>query len=229
LRLRGSDLKAAFLGRPAQQTRKETLMRVRTIALALFAVFALSAVATSAASAAPEFSKAKDTFTTSSGESVLKGTGLTITCKKDTGSGEVTSKTTVNGTVKFEGCKGEILGNKCPETISSTLVGTLGSVAKAEATSEVGLLFKAKEGAFAEFKCGSLNFKVEGSVAGEVTPTKTLSKTGKVIFALNGSAQKIKEITVEGKKEKPSLKAFGLASTLQSNEENTFAEAIEVA
>lgn len=204
-------------------------MRIKTITLAALAVLAASAVTASAALAAPEFSKAKDTFTTSSGESVLAGTGLTITCKKDTGKGEVTSKTTVTGTVSFEGCKGEILGNKCPETISSTLVGTLGEVAKAEATSEVGLLFKAKEGAFAEFKCGSLNFKVTGSVAGEVTPTKTSSTTGKVIFALSGGAQKIKEITIEGKKEKPSLKAFGLNSTLQSSEENTFAEAIEVA
>jgi hypothetical protein len=203
-------------------------MRTRTVVLALFATFALSAVAATAASAAPEFSKAKDTFTTSSGESVLKGTGLTVSCKKDSGTGEVTSKTTVVGTVKFEGCKGEILGGKCPETISSTLVGTLGEVNAKEATSEVGLLFKAKEGAFSEFKCGSITIKVEGSVAGEVTPTKTSSKTGKVIFALNGSAQKIKEIKIGGKTEKPSLKAFGLASTLQSNEENTFAEAIEV-
>jgi len=204
-------------------------MRVKTIVLALVAVVALSATAATGASAAPEFSKAKDTFTTSSGESVLKGTGLTITCKKDTGSGEVISKTSVNAKVSFEGCKGEILGNKCPETISSSLTGELGEVAKAESATEVGLLFKAKEGAFAEFKCGSLNLKVEGSVAGEVTPTKSLSKTGKVVFALNGSVQKIKEIKVLGKTEKPSLKAFGLASTLQSNEENTFAEAIEVA
>lgn len=204
-------------------------MRVRTIMLAVFAVFAISAVAASAASAAPEFSKSSDTFTTSAGESVLKGTGLTITCKKVSGKGEVTSKTTVNATASFEGCSGEILGGKCPETISSSLVGTLGEVAESEATSKVGLLFKAKSGPFSEFKCGSLTIKVEGSVAGEVTPTKTLSTTGKLIFALNGSAQKIKSITVEGKKEKPSLKAFGLASTLQSNEENTFAEAIEVA
>ncbi len=203
-------------------------MRVRTIMLAVFAVFAISAVAASAASAAPEFSKASDTFKTSAGESVLKGTGLTITCKKVSGSGEVTSKTTVNATASFEGCKGEILGNKCPETITSSLVGTLGEVKATEATSEVGLLFKAKSGAFAEFKCGSLNLKVEGSVAAEVTPTKTSSTTGKVIFALNGSAQKIKEIVVGGKTEKPSLKAFGLASVLQSSEENTFAEAIEV-
>jgi uncharacterized low-complexity protein len=203
-------------------------MRLRTVALALVAALTLSAVAASAASAAPEFSKTKVKFTTSSGESVLKGTGLTITCKKDTGSGEITTKSKVTAIVTFEGCKGEILGNKCPETISSSLVGTLGSVAAAESATEVGLLFEAKEGAFAEFKCGSLNFKVEGSVAGEVTPTKKPSKTGKVIFALNGTAQKIKKITVEGKEVKPSLKAFGLASTLQSNEENTFAEEIEV-
>jgi hypothetical protein len=204
-------------------------MRVRTVALSLIAMFAISGTAATAASAAPEFSKAKDTFTTTSGESVLKGTGLTITCKKDSGSGEVISKTNVNAKVTFEGCKGEILGGKCPETISSSLTGELGEVAAAEATSKIGLLFKAKEGPFAEFKCGSITIKVEGSVAGEVTPTKTLSKTGKVVFALNGSAQKIKEIKVLGKTEKPTLKAFGLASVLQGTEENTFAEAIEVA
>lgn len=203
-------------------------MRVRKLMLAVFAVFAIGAVAASAASAAPEFSKSSDTFTTSGGEAVLKGTGLTITCKKVSGKGEVTSKTTVNAAASFEGCSGELLGSKCPETISSSLVGTLGEVASTEAASEVGLLFKAKSGAFSEFKCGSLTIKVEGSVAGEVTPTRSSSKTGKVVFALNGSTQKIKAITVEGKKEKPSLKAFGLASTLQATEENTFAEAIEV-
>jgi hypothetical protein len=204
-------------------------MRVRTILLALIAVLSLSAVSAATASAAPEFSKEKDTFTTTGGESVLKGVGLTITCKKTSGSGEVISKSTVNATVTFEGCKGEILGNKCPETISSSLTGELGEVAKGESATEVGLLFKGKSGTFSEFKCGSLTIKVEGSVAGEVTPTKSLSKTGKVVFALNEKgAQKIKEIKVLGKTEKPSLKAFGIASTLQSTQENTFAEAIEV-
>jgi hypothetical protein len=204
-------------------------MRIRTIAVSLVAMFAISGIAATAATAAPEFSKAKDSFTTTSGESVLKSSALTITCKKDSGSGEVISKTNVTAKISFEGCKGEILGSKCPETITSSLTGELGEVAEAEAATKVGLLFKAKEGAFAEFKCGLITIKVEGSVAGEVTPTKTLSKTGKVVFALNGSAQKIKEIKVLGKTEKPSLKAFGVGSVLQGTEENTFTEAIEVA
>jgi hypothetical protein len=204
------------------------MKRIRIVGLTLVAVLALSAIAASAAmAAAPEFSKTKVKFTTTGTEAVLGG-GATITCKKVAGSGEITSTTALSATVTFEGCKGEVLGGKCPETIKSELVGTLGTVAAAEATSEVGLLFKAKSGAFSEFKCGSLTIKVEGTIAGEVTPTKKLSKTGDLVFALNGSSQKIKKITVAGKEEKPSLKAFGLASTLKTTEENTFAEEIEV-
>ena len=205
------------------------MTRIRIIGLALAAVFALSAVAASEAMAAPEFSKEKDTFKTTSGESVLRGgLGSTIKCKKDTGEGELTGKTTLNAKVTFEGCSGEILGKKCAETISSTLVGTLGEVAKSEAESEVGLLFKPKSGAFAEFKCGTTNISVEGSVAGEVKPIHELNTKGKLVFLASGTSQRIKEITVGGKKEKPSLKTFGLASSLEGTEENTFAEALEV-
>jgi len=204
------------------------MKRIRIVGLALVAVLALSAVAASAAmAAAPEFSKTKVTFETTGGESVLGG-GATITCKKTTGSGEITTVTQLTAKVTFKECKGSVLGQKCAETITSELVGTLGTVAKAEAETEVGLLFKPKSGAFSEFKCGGLTIKVEGSIAGEVTPVKKLSNKGNLVFALNGTSQKIKKITVEGKEEKPSLKAFGIASTLKTTEENTFAEAIEV-
>jgi hypothetical protein len=204
------------------------MKRIRIVGLALVAMLALSAVAASAASAAaPEFSKTKVKFTTAGGESVLGG-GATITCKKVKGEGEITTTTTLSATATFEECKGEVLGSKCAETIKSELVGTLGTVAAAEATTEVGLLFKAKSGAFSEFKCGSLTIKVEGSIAGEVTPVNKLSSKGDLVFALNGSSQKIKKITVGGKEEKPKLTAFGLSSTLKTTEENTFAEEIQV-
>jgi hypothetical protein len=204
------------------------MKRIRIVGLALVAVLALSAIAASGAmAAAPEFSKTKVTFKTTSGESVLGG-GATITCKKASGEGEITSVTKLNAKVTFEECKGEVLGSKCEEKITSELVGTLGTVAKAESETEVGLLFKPKSGAFSKFKCGSLTISVEGSIAGEVTPTKTPSTKGDLVFALSGTSQKIKKITVEGKEEKPALKAFGIASTLKTTEENTFSEAIEV-
>jgi hypothetical protein len=162
------------------------------------------------------------------GESALRATGVTIACKADSGVAEFTGTTTLDATVTFEGCKGEILGGKCPETIKSDLVGTLGTVTAAEATSEVGLLLKAKSGAFSEFKCGSLTIKVEGSIAAEVAPVRELTSSGRLGFAVSGTSQKIKKITIEGKEEKPSLKAFGTAASLEATEEGMFSEAAEI-
>ena len=131
------------------------MTRIRIMGMALVCAFALLAVAAAGASAAPEFSSAGAEITTVSGTGVLVGAGTTITCTSDGGKGEVTSKTQINSTVTFKGCSGEVFGGKCPSEITSVLTGTLGEVAKGEAESEVGLLFKPKSGTtFAEFKCG---------------------------------------------------------------------------
>ena len=205
------------------------MTRIRIMGMALVCAFALLAVAAAGASAAPEFSSAGAEITTVSGTGVLVGAGTTITCTSDGGKGEVTSKTQINSTVTFKGCSGEVFGGKCPSEITSVLTGTLGEVAKGEAESEVGLLFKPKSGTtFAEFKCGIITVKVTGTIAGEVKPIKTPGTKGTVTFALASGKQKIKKIIVGGKEEKPKLTVLGSESTLTSVEENTFSKELEV-
>lgn len=207
------------------------MQRMMRSGVALIAALALSAVVASAALAQPEFSKANVKFTTTSGKSVLKDSSASaeIKCAKDKGEGEITGKSTVSATVTFEECSGEVNKKACPSTISTeALTGQLGTVAATEAASGVGILFKPTGTAFAKFSCAGVNQTVIGSVAGEVTPTKTLSTEGDVNFTPSGTGMKIKKITTT-KEEKPKLElGVGGTTSLESAETNVFVEAIEV-
>jgi len=204
----------------------------------LMAVFAMSAVAASVASAAaPEFKPStKQAFTGASETfSMYNDVGEGFTCSKVTSTGEITGATTVGSLVlTFTGCEGmkgggttckvKSVGANAGEIITKPLKGELGEVATSEATSGVGLLIEPASGealtTIAKGECYNEG-SIEGRIAAEVTPIKTLAKTGKLVFVGSSGSQKIKAITVKGVKEKPSLSfhssiySWGMTDTLE--------------
>lgn len=219
-----------------------TMTRIRIVGAALVVVFALSAIAASAASAAytgPEFSKESNTFTGSGGESVLKNTNGTLTCTSLSLLGTLSLlgfRNVTIGLVTYKGCSGKVSGKTCPAEISTVkLTGQLGDVAEAESATKVGLLLKPESGAtFAEFECEGLKVKVQGSIAGEVTPVETLGTESKVVFTPSGTGMKIKTVTINKgetseKAEKPALElSVGGKASLSSTVNQTAAEAVSV-
>lgn len=205
----------------------------------------------------------KKGFTSKEGISTLTVAGKKVECKADTDKGELTSKESVTKVVvTFTGCEIEVIINKLPvkcaisskgianakkEIVTVSLKGELGEVAPAEATTEVGLLLEPESGT--EFvtlnatgePCNTIETKVTGQVAGEVTPL-ALAVKHNVVFALNTEGkQKIKKFErsfakhctggvncVEDGEVKPKLTAFGLEATFVSTDENTFEESVEV-
>src|SRR5665213_183201 len=196
--------------------------RIRIIGLALIAVFAMSEVAASVASAAtePYFSPgaAGTKFTSKSGVSLLKTSGQTIECKKDTNEGELigTSQKEDKVTVRFTECESLALKEKCQNTATpgeiktTELVSKLGFITTEEKEEEeVGLSLSPKTagGLFAEFECSGIKIKVgegkkteeggkEGgnSVIGKITPVDkavTPPETFKLIFKCVGEEQEV--------------------------------------
>jgi hypothetical protein len=198
----------------------------RLLSAVLAAVFALCLVAAASASAAaPVFNTTKDKVTSKSGAGVLEHTltGEKIECTGDSSkTGEVTSTNTVGHIqVIFTGCKGKNGSTTCKakstgatgaeEIITSTVKGTLGE--SKESKTGVGILFEPESGTkFTEVE-GSVSgcltkAEVKGTVAGEITPINTTSKTGKIVFTGAAGSQSIKNITVNGSNKKPKLEAL---------------------
>jgi hypothetical protein len=218
--------------------------------LAFAAVLAMGVVAVSAAQAEPEFKPStKQTVTGVSGSGTLEtSSGDKITCTTNKSTGEVSGTSTVSKVVvTYTGCKGkEGSGSECAvnsktpkggteEIIIDTTKGTLGLVAKTEATSGVGILFKPESGSeFVDIEGSCLiSAPVDGDLAGEVTPAANgkSSKTGKIVFVGSAGKQTITKITVNGKSESPELDAFSglVKSSLNDTENTTFGTvAVEV-
>jgi hypothetical protein len=173
----------------------------------------------------------------------FKGILIVLTCTGDTSKGEITgAKTIARVTVTFTGCtakEGEktgcsikTAGQPAGTMKLNSLRGTLGTVAKAEAVSEVGESLEPEgTGGFwtAEAECLSefKTFQVAGSVIGEVKPINVMQTTGELIFEVEppkSPKQKIKFI--EGVKDIMML--FGGAMGFESKDVITFAEPIEV-
>lgn len=194
------------------------MLRSKLIGLVVASVAVVTGVLASSAVAQPEFSKSGNSFTATSGTTVLQATGTEIKCTKGEGNGEITSLTTESTTLKFKECSGTIGGKKCPAEITTkALKGELGDVASGEATSEVGLLFTAVEGPIAQFSCEGTTLKVEGSVAGEVGFVAKGSEVSPLTFTASGTEMKIKTIKTSSE-QKPVMKINGAAATLSSTE-----------
>jgi hypothetical protein len=210
------------------------------VLLALVAVLAMSAVVASAASAAaPEFKPGtKQAFTGVSGTVTIEfGSGTQVTCTKDSSTGEITGVSTVGTLVlTLTGCEA-VAEPSCKltsegaknqgEIVTNVLDGELGEVKTAEAASGVGLLLKPASGkVWAPLIQGACieGWKLEGTLAAEVTPVKKLGKTTKLVFAGSGAAGSnlIDKITVKGTKLSPNLKLGGSEVSLVASETLTF-------
>jgi hypothetical protein len=168
-----------------------------------------------------------------------------VTCKEDTSTGEITGATTTAGdTVTFTGCtakEGEKVGCSAKSTgqpagtiKTEGLRDTLGTVAKAEATSEVGEALE-PEGTkgFVTIEAECLELKttqVSGSVIGEVKPINAMEPTGELNFECNPAKSTTQKIQRFVGFPKDTLSAFTNASCFESFPDKiTFAEPIEVA
>jgi hypothetical protein len=221
--------------------------KAKSVLLALVAVFAVSAVAVASASATtPEFKPvpAKKKFTGTSGTIQWDAPGVReyITCASSSLTGELTGARTVGGVVLVAtGCKGssneEITwcpvgseGAKSGEIVSKALAGELGTVAKSEAASGVGLLLKreTKKEWFAFVGSCIQEAAVSGTVAAEVAVIGSKLATNKLVFPEDGS-HTISTITLDsGKVEKPELQAGDAAFGTFGKDEVKFEEALEV-
>jgi hypothetical protein len=225
---------------------------MQTILIAGLSMLVLSlGTAGVAAAATPEFKPvpAKKKFTATGGITRFadQGYGYQIECTKSSSSGEVTGAHTVGKvTIVYTGCEGikdgtcsvNTLGAKAGEIVTKVLAGELGTVAKTQASSGVGLRFKREESKptlfiLAENKCeGALGEESSytGAVAAEVSVLGKKQTTNKLAFALNGSdGQAIQEITLDsGVVENPELLMFASTLTLQNTSELTFEEPVEV-
>ena len=208
----------------------------RLVGLIVMAVLALNLMAVAVASAsAPEFSPGTaQSFTGESGTGALETTSTSaITCTSDKNTGSVTGVKTVGSVlVTFTGCSSKE-GAGCAVKskgsgsegviITKTLSGELGSVKTTEAASGVGLLLTPATGTeFVDLEGTCLLLSpspVDGSVAGEATPTNVSSKDGKLIFIGSKGVQKIKAINVLGAEKKPKLEALGLIESSETTTE----------
>jgi hypothetical protein len=204
---------------------------LKTTALFIAAVLVLCIVASSPALAAqPEFlsSDVGYTLLMESGTTTIRlnGTPL-LTCSKDRALGKIANKTTIDeGNWTIERCTSP---RSCPRSITFELTGELGEVAKAEATSEVGLMFRLG----GEIKCGTEEIRITGNVAGEVTQIGALTLDDELKFELAASKQKVKSITIGGHAIRPELLASvnggtPLPLTMESTELNEFEHEIEI-
>ena len=213
----------------------------RLAILTCVAVLAIGLAMASVASAIPTFKPGTaNKFTTESGAGTLAATsGTSITCESDTGTGEIINANEAAGiTVVFHGCIGSEGGKTCkamsagqPEGLiaTNTLRGLLGETS--EDTSKAAELFEPTTGKVFVTPLGSciITAAVEGSVAGEATPTGSSSKDGKVVFLGGSGVQSIKTVTVKSGSVSPKLTSFGLvASSEDTTELVLFATAVEV-
>jgi hypothetical protein len=194
--------------------------RIRLIMLSLLAVCALSAVTASASSALEKYEFLKEgkgiggeTFKGKQvGNSILKATGLEITCTSGSSEGTFAANTSKIEKVKvtFKGCKGGACkvsnkGNPNEEEIKTEAIkGTLGETTIGALESNVGIDLE-PEGTttFVELEghptgCGIPLTKLKGSVIGEVTPVNTSTKIGTLKFKEAGGVQEIQNIEEEG-------------------------------
>jgi hypothetical protein len=225
-------------------------LKTRGVLLALVAVFAMSAVTAAAASAAlPEFKPVptKKKFTATSGEVVLNDAGRNeiFECSKSSTTGEIIGARTVGHVVEvLTGCLGgnpneklcpvNSKGAKAEEIVTKPLAGELGTVAKTEASSEVGLLLHAESKTSQawysqEGKC-IISAVVEGSLAGAIGAPTSKSVKHELAFHVVSGKQGIREIKLDsGTLEDPALEYGASTETYEASSSTlTFEEAVEI-
>jgi hypothetical protein len=219
----------------------------RLFAVALLAIFALSALVASTASAIPKFKLPITSrgFSATSGTSILTAnaaTPIVVTCTSDTSTGTILNDDEIDARVHFLGCSVK-KGAEGPCTIKSVgggeglvltelLVGQLGLLHQPNGAA--GILFKPKTGnIFTKFAatsapCNTVENAVEGSVAGEFSPTGKPQTTGKITLAVTNKKNITLILTLAGIV-KPELESFGaITSTEETSDAVTFEESVEI-
>ncbi len=170
------------------------MQRVKLLALATLAVFALSAVAAAAASAEETGFLPQATAGAPVKFEVKSGAGKfetlsksVIECKKDKGTGEITSERLGKFAVEFEECTGP-LGVKCADLSRADATGII-AFSGGEFHLRMGLsgqplgvvAFLLPTGGV-HFLCAIALFVVTGCVAGEITPINELNMKLEVLL-----------------------------------------------
>jgi hypothetical protein len=173
------------------------------------------------------------------------GVPIVFTCTADTSKGEITGNTTTAGvTVTFTGCtaredekascSAKSTGEPAGTIKTNGLRDVLGTVAAAEAASEVGdaLEPEGKEGFVTlEAECVELKkVQVLGSVIGEVPTTmiNVMQTTGELIFTCNATTKTKQTIQKFVGVAKDTLSYFGNPACFESQDEIRYEEPIEV-
>jgi hypothetical protein len=197
---------SARIASPISKGDKVKSTRIRTVVLAIISTLALFAVGALAASAAElEQVPAKGTFTVKSeGGTFETHSKEKVSCKKDSGSGELTGAKTDKSTVTFEECTGP-LGVKC--TSSGAKAGTIVT----EINSELVWLSKASKLAGEKLAlakevtiaCSFIKLTVKGSTLCPVEPVNTKTTALKINCKQSAGKQEFTEFENEkGEKSK---------------------------
>jgi hypothetical protein len=208
------------------------MKRIGTAVTVLVAALALAALSAASAVAFPVFTVLPSVrrYEISMGTSKFSAGQDTVSCERGVGVGEITGMFTF-GMVVLElfgckssgssesGCPVNSLGAREGEIVTNTLRGEFGTVKSTEAATEVGV-FVVPQGTsewltLASNAC-TPEVSVEGSIAGEAGPTKTLTNMGFVNFEVAsgaGKSEKIKAIHLLSGTKDPSLQAFGQTVT----------------
>lgn len=156
------------------------MKRFKLVGLACMAILALTVMASASASAnlpliLPEARPVKFNVKSGAGEFLQVGAAFSnVKCKKDTGSGELTEAKLGTFKVKFEECSSPIAGT-CTALKAGEAAGTIEVTGKFHTwyvldpanTKVAGLVFLIDP---VHFTCGIALAKVEGCVAGSITP-----------------------------------------------------------
>jgi hypothetical protein len=227
------------------------MKKARLFSLVLIAIFALGAMLASSASAIPKFKLpiTKRNFTAESGTSTFNDTSAndTITCPSSTSNGTILGDDEISVDIHYNNCtiragtKGtcSIKSVGAPGTSlieTKLLTGLLGLLHQPNGAA--GILFEpAKGNVFVTFSptsapCSTPTEAVEGSVAGEFTPTGKSTKTALISADVtNGGTGKqviTLILTLKGIVN-PELISFGAAvSTQLQDAVVTFEENVEV-
>ena len=225
----------------------------RRASFALVVVLALGAVAASAASALTEFKPVptKNKFTGTGGPLVLKwdpSEPTAITCTKSKAMGEITSDFTLGKlAITYTGCTSSVESiegtrSGCPirspgagsgEIIVKPMRGELGTIAKTEAPSGVGIFLTTENGKpwleYEENECLRYSAKIIGSEVAEISVIGKSQLTNKFVFNTGASGKGIHTIKLNGgKEEHPELALFSMLVSVEGVNELSFEEALEV-
>jgi hypothetical protein len=165
------------------------MQRFALAGAAISAALMLIAVLASSALALPTFLPGGGvTIEGTSGKGVLQiEGGGTIKCEKDVPLGEITTETTVNVDIHFEGCKAigfaanSFTDKAKPGVILAKGVGTLCYISKP--AKRVGLSVEITPTLQIEVPTAKQTIEIKGTIIGEVvSPINTLSFSGSVVF-----------------------------------------------